>query len=76
MYHDDRLKELRKNYLKNCRPTELRRLTKAGELDEHLQRMATACRREQARMVESGEAADPQAWQWAIREVLLETARD
>ena len=76
MYDDDRLKTLRYNFLANNRPTELRRLTREKKLDEHLQEMADACRREAAGLQVSGITFEGQAWQWAIRSVLLETEWD
>ena len=33
MYDEDELKEMRLDYLRECRPKELRRLRRAGELE-------------------------------------------
>ena len=76
MYDDERLMDLRRNFLKGNRPKELRRLRDAGELEPHLQERADACRREVERLVKSGETFEGQAWQWAIRTTLLETSPD
>ena len=76
MYSDDDLKRLRCNFLRDCRPKEYRRLKKAGELDEHLQKMADLCSRRAVRLVENGTTFEEQAWHWAVREVLLETKWD
>ena len=76
MYDDDRLKRLRRNFLSGNRPEELAQLTRDGHLEAHLQRRADACRREVKRLVGSGETFEEQAWQWAIRTVLLETPPD
>ena len=76
MYHDDRLKEMRLNFLRDNRKSEYRRLRRDGELEEHLQECATACRMRAKSYVDSGETHEGQAWQWAIRVVLLETPPD
>ena len=76
MYSDDDMKRLRRNFLRDCRPREYRRLRKAGELEDHLQRMADLCGRRAAGLVRGGTTFEAQAWHWAIREVLLETAWD
>ena len=76
MYDDDRLKEFRRNFLRDNRPEEFERLTNAGELEAHLQERADACRREQERLVASGTTFEGQAWQWAIRTTLLEAEQD
>ena len=66
MYDDDRLKELRRNFLQGNRPEELTQLAAEGELEAYLQRAADRCRREQKRLVESGETFEEQAWQWPV----------
>ena len=70
MYDDDRLKQFRRNFLKENRPKENRRLVKVGELEARLQAKADACRKEVARLVEDGITFEAQG-QWAIRDVLL-----
>ena len=75
MYDDDRLKEYRRNFLRENRPEEFERLVNAGELEDHLQERADACRREADRLVENG-TFEGQAWQWAIRTTLLEAEQD
>ncbi len=75
MYDDDRLKQLRRNFLRDNRPQEFDRLTNDGELEDHLQERADACRREAKRLVETG-TFEGQAWQWAIRTTLLEVEQD
>ena len=74
-YTDDKLKELRLKYLGDCKPSALKKLKKSGELDSHLQRRADMARRRCANLMATG-VFEGQAWQWAIREVLLETERD
>ena len=76
MYDDDQLKEFRLNFLRDVKPVEYERLLQEGELEDHLQERADACRTEQARLVENGTTFDAQAWQWAIRSVLLESPWD
>ena len=76
MYSDDDLMDKRLDYLREITPAEYRRLKKDGELDEHLQYKAARCRKEVARMQEKEGVSEVQAWQWAIREVLLDTPRD
>ena len=76
MYHDDQLKQFRLNFLKGERPEEYRQLRREGKLEQHLQEHADACRRKAASLVEQGETHEGQAWQWAIRIVLLETPPD
>ena len=76
MYEDDRLKQLRRNFLSGERPEEVAALEREGKLEAHLQERADACRKEAARLVESGTTFEGQAWQWAIRSVLLETVWD
>ena len=76
MYDDDHLKNLRRNYLRNSRPKEFRRLTHKGELEEHLEERTDACRTEAKRIEDKGLAFEGQAWQWAIRSVLLEQPWD
>ena len=75
MYTDDALKETRLKYLRDCKRPELRRLRKEKKLDSHLQRLADRSRSRVDSLVQS-EVADVRAWQWAIREVLLETEPD
>ena len=75
MHTDDQLKEMRLRYLKDCKPQELRRLRKERSLDESLQRRADRCRARANDLVQSG-TFEGQAWQWAIREVLLEQEAD
>ena len=75
MYHDDRLKEYRLTFLCENRSEEYMRLVDAGELEDHLQERADACRREVDRLVENG-TFEGQAWQWAIRTTLLEAEQD
>lgn len=75
MYDDDRLKQLRRNFLRDNRPQEFDRLRNTGELEDHLQERADACRREAERLVESG-TFEGQASQWAIRTTLLEVEQD
>ena len=76
MYSDEHLKELREDFLRESRPKEYRRLKKAGELEAHLQREAERCRRRAQELVDTHITFLQQAWQWAIREVLLETEWD
>ena len=76
MYDDDKLKDFRRNFLESERPEEFAELSRAGELDTHLQEHADACRRHAEHLVESGETFEGQAWQWAIRYVLLERPYD
>ena len=71
--YDDKLKQLRRNFLKNNRPKELRRFRREGVLTPTLQKRADACRKEAARLIESGTTSEEQAWQWAIRSELLES---
>ena len=75
MHTDEQLKAMRLRYLRDCKPQELGRLHKEHSLDEHLQRKADRCRSRADSLVESG-TFEGQAWQWAIREVLLETEAD
>ena len=74
-YTDGMLEELRLDYLKRCKPTRFRLLNKDGTLDRHLQRSAIRCRERANTLILTG-TAEEQAWQWAIREVLLETEAD
>ena len=76
MYDDDRLKQLRRNFLRDNRADEFNRLAAAGELDGHLQERADACRVKANWFVESGTTFEGQAWQWAIRTILLESPMD
>ena len=76
MYDDDKLKSFRRNFLESERPDDLAALSIAGELETHLQEHADACRRRAAELVASGQTFDGQAWQWAIRSVLLERPYD
>ena len=76
MYDDDKLKQMRFNFLESERPEQLAQLKIDGELETHLQEHADACRKRVASYVESGETFEAQAWQWAIRVVLLETPPD
>ena len=75
MYDDDDLEDKRLTFLRDCKPQELRRLRKEKTLDEHLARKAKRCRSRAESLVKSG-VFEGQAWQWAIREVLLETEAD
>ena len=76
MYDDDQLKQFRRNFLRGNRPEEFRRLKREGQLEAHLQEHADACRSRAASLVEQGETFEAQAWQWAIRIVLLESLPD
>ena len=76
MYDDAKLKEYRLNYLRDCQPEELERLERVGQLEQHLQKRADRCRRRAANLVENGTTFAEQAWQWAIREVLLDSPWD
>ena len=76
MYSDDQLIEIRLDFLKENRPKQLKQLEGSGELDDHLRERADACVREAARLVETGITFDEQAWQWAIRDKLLESTWD
>ena len=75
-YDDDRLKDLRLNFLTRSRPKELARLKGADELESHLQERADACRAEAKRLVSTGATFEAQATQWAIRTVLCEAQPD
>lgn len=74
-YTDDLLKERRRKYLELCKPDTLRNLKREGTLDDHLENSARRCR-ERAESLMAGGTFSGQAWQWAIREVLLETEAD
>lgn len=74
-YTDERLHELRYNYLLNCKPTTLKQLDDDGELETHLEFRADLCLKRVDSLMASG-IHEGQAWQWAIREILLETEHD
>ncbi len=76
MYDDDRLKEIREQFLESMRPDELAELRQTGELEQHLQNKADSCRKHAASLIKSGHAFKEQAWNWAIRVVLLESDYD
>ena len=71
---DYKLYRLRRDYLERCEPEMLSRM-EDSELEEHLSLRANLCRRNAGRRVASG-TPPPQAWQWAIREVLCEAEED
>ena len=73
---EDPLKTYRRNFLRENKPREYRRMRREGTLEAHLEQKAAACRREAARLVEQGITFEEQAWHWAIRSVLLETPPD
>ena len=74
-YSDEKLKDLRLGFLRNCKPRTLRKMRQSRELEGHLQARADLTRGRCASLVESG-VFEGQAWQWAIREVLLESEWD
>ena len=74
-YTDADLREKRLYYLKACKPHDLRQLRQDRQLDSHLDRKVSRCREQAEDLIESGVFAG-QAWQWAIREILLETEAD
>ena len=76
MQSDDELKQMRSDYLRDCKPKEFRRLRQAGDLEQHLQDRADRCRRRAAQLVDNGTTFKQQAEQWAIREVLLDSPWD
>ena len=76
MYDDDYLKRQRLTFLEAERPKELADLKRTGELEEHLQEHADACRRHAEHLIESGTTFKSQAWSWAVRSVLLERPYD
>ena len=75
-YDNEHLMELREDFLIDNRPTYYERLVDEGRLEEHLEQMAERCRTEARRLVSQGITFTGQAWQWAIRSVLLETEWD
>lgn len=75
MYSDDQLIDMRENFLRNNRKGEYERLQRTGELETHLEEHAAACVRRAKSYVNQGES-EVQAWQWAIRVVLLESDPD
>ena len=74
-YTDGMLQDRRLEYLKQCKPTRLRHMKDEGTLDEHLEKSAKRCRERANSFILTG-TGEAQAWQWAIREVLLETGAD
>ncbi len=70
---DEELMEMRLDWLRTCKPKELARMRRAGELQEHLKDCAEATRG-WAEMP-SGEWAG-QAWKQAIRWVICESEDD
>ena len=75
MYNDEQLRDFRRTFLQDCKPKMYRRLQRAGLLADHLQAMADLCRRRVKSLVASG-TFEGQAWQWAVRTVLLEAQED
>ena len=63
-------------FLIDNRPTYYERLVDEGRLEEHLERMTERWRSEARRLVAQRITFTCQAWQWAIRSVLLETDWD
>ena len=76
MYDDERLKALRRNYLEETKPEWYCLLVQEDRLAAHLQGKADACREEAKRIVAQGITFEEQAWQWAIRSVLLDQEWD
>ena len=72
---DAELKKIGQEYLRDCEHKEYRRLARKGELDARLQEMADTARRRAEALIRQG-TFPPQAWQWAIREKILDTPMD
>ena len=72
---DETLKRFARNYLRDCKNREYRRMAKSGELEGHLQRRADAAREFAANLIRQGEF-DQQARQWAIRVHCLASEMD
>ena len=72
---DEDLKNYARRYLRECRNTTYRELSKAGELEEHLQSRADAAREYAENLIARGEFP-PQAWHWAIRIYCCDSDRD
>ena len=76
-YSDTKLREIRRNYLRENKPEEYDGMMQDGTLEEHLTSRASQCRREQARILREGwTKIDSQAWSWAIRSELLDSQWD
>ena len=73
---DTKLIHYRETFLRENRPLEYERLKNEGTLDQHLRSKAAECRAEQERIVDEGMTFDEQAYWWAVRSILLETAWD
>ena len=74
-YTDVEMHEMRRRYLRTSKPKVLRELLREQALDAHLERKAVRCRARAQEYIDGG-TGEGQAWQWAVREVLLETEAD
>lgn len=70
MYDDLQLREKRRTFLQDNRPTELKRLEGEGILEQHLQEVADAARQKATRLGSSG-ISEEQAWHSAILSEIL-----
>ena len=75
-YAPESLEGIRLRYLRENRRRSYRDMVKRGILDEHLTNMARICRNAKERYLAEGAMDDEQAWNWAIRSVLLDSLPD
>ena len=76
MYDDASLIEIRRDFMRENRTKDYRRMIRKGTLEEHLKGKAESCAATAQSLVEKGTTHEAQAWQWAIRSDLLETSWD
>ncbi len=75
MYSDEALKDKRRQFLRECKPKAYRALRAAGELEDDLTAAMRRCVQRAEDLIDDG-VIPAQAWSWAIRSQILESAED
>ena len=70
-YSEVQLKDKMRDFLRSYNYTMFRGLVRSGEIDQHLEMKANACRQQAEALIDQGTFYE-QAWSWAARVHLLD----